>query len=59
MSSTCIELGYLLWRFNDFWRFEINWGFFVFANQPTVHSGGGSLAVAVGVSDRGQVIGDR
>ena len=33
--------------------------FLVFANQPTVHSGGGSLAVAVGVSDRGQVIGDR
>ena len=27
-------------------------GLLVFANQPTVHSGGGSVAVAVGINDR-------
>ena len=36
--------------------FKISLGFGVFANQPTVHCGGvsrgGSVTVAVGVSDR-------
>ena len=43
-------------HFDDFWHFEPIFGFLVFANQPTVHNGGvirgGSVAVAVGVSDR-------
>ena len=45
-------------RFDDFLCFEYFWGFGVFANQSTVHSVvwelavGGSVAVAVGVSDR-------
>ena len=31
---------------------------FLLVNQPTVHSGGGSVAVDVGVGDRSQVSGD-
>ena len=45
-------------RFDDFLCFEICFGFWVFANQLTVHNGGvsrgrvRSVAVAVPVSDR-------
>ena len=42
------------YRFDDFLCSEIVLGFWFFANQPTVHTGGGegSVAVAVDVNDR-------
>ena len=45
----------IFWVFSGFLGFESVFGYGVFANQPTVHSGGlsrgGSVTVAVGFSD--------
>ena len=57
ITNTAIPLDILRFcSFHDFLRFEFFVGFWVFANQPTVHSVelavGGSVAVGVGVMDR-------
>ena len=46
MANVGIPLD-VLWflRFDDCLRFDFFWGFWVFANQPTVHNGALSVAV--------------